>query len=246
MSYYPMVLFVLCHLIGKYYLYDLCYKLIKKTIKPLSRSVIFSFIYMLPFILLIFLLTIPAYFFLILFLISFIAALTQVKSDNSKLLIFKEHFWSLIVENLILLGGIYLLYELRRPEDFIVIRAHNQILFRWVTLILINIRPANEIVSNFLEHFIGNLIIDDSESYIPVKSITPYGKVIGVLERLFALIFISSKQWIGFGFLLAAKEFSHSKKVRETEKFNEYSFVGTMFSLLLSISSYYFVFEILN
>jgi len=218
----------------------------KKTIKPLYRSLIFSFIYLLPFALLIFLLNIPAYFFLILFLIRSISALAQEKIGGSNLPIPKDRFWYSLVEHLILLGGIYFLYELRRPEDFIIFRTHNQIFFRWLTLVLINIRPASETVSNFLVHFIGNLAGDGSESLAQVKSITPYGTVIGVLERLFALIFISSKQWIGFGFFLAAKEFSHSQKVRETEKFNEYSFVGTMFSLLLSISSYFFVFEILK
>lgn len=246
MSYYPVVLLVLCHFIGITYLYDLSVKLMKKTIKPLTRSLIVSFVYLFPFALLKILLIIPHWFFLFVFFMRFLAALAQEKLGASNQTISKDRFWASILQHLILLGGIYLLYELRRPGDFIILQTHNTYFFRWATLVLINIKPANETVSNFLEHFIGNLVTDDSESLAPVRIITPYGKVIGVMERLFALIFISSKQWIGFGFLLAAKEFSHSKKVRETEKFNEYSFVGTMFSLLLSIFSYYFVFEILK
>ena len=63
------------------------------------------------------------------------------------------------------------------------------------------------------------------------------GKYIGILERLFVFVFISSGHWEGVGFLLAAKSIFRFGDLREPKdrKMTEYILIGSLISFGIAI-----------
>jgi len=63
------------------------------------------------------------------------------------------------------------------------------------------------------------------------------GKYIGILERLFILVFILTDHWEGIGFLLAAKSIFRFGDLKESKerKLTEYVMIGTLLSFGLAV-----------
>ena len=76
---------------------------------------------------------------------------------------------------------------------------------------------------------------DESES----DSLAEAGKYIGMLERLFAFVFIISGRWEAIGFLIAAKSVFRFGDLRQSKdrKLTEYILIGTLLSFGISIVS---------
>ncbi len=69
------------------------------------------------------------------------------------------------------------------------------------------------------------------------NSLQNAGKYIGILERLFILIFVLTDHWEGIGFLLAAKSIFRFGDLKESKerKLTEYVMIGTLLSFGLAI-----------
>lgn len=69
------------------------------------------------------------------------------------------------------------------------------------------------------------------------ESLQNAGKYIGILERLFILLFILTDHWEGIGFLLAAKSIFRFGDLKESKerKLTEYVMIGTLLSFGLAI-----------
>lgn len=79
--------------------------------------------------------------------------------------------------------------------------------------------------------------------WIPFKgeqgntSLESAGKYIGMLERVFVLVFILTGHWEGIGFLIAAKSIFRFGDIKESEglKLTEYFMIGTLLSFGMAI-----------
>lgn len=78
------------------------------------------------------------------------------------------------------------------------------------------------------------------------NSLQDAGKYIGMLERLFVLVFIVSGHWEGIGFLIAAKSIFRFGDIKEYEglKLTEYFMIGTLLSFGIAIFTGLVVLEI--
>jgi hypothetical protein len=68
-------------------------------------------------------------------------------------------------------------------------------------------------------------------------SLASAGKYIGMLERVFVLVFILTGHWEGIGFLIAAKSIFRFGDIKESEglKLTEYFMIGTLLSFGMAI-----------
>lgn len=69
------------------------------------------------------------------------------------------------------------------------------------------------------------------------SSLESAGKYIGVLERIFVLVFILTGHWEGIGFLIAAKSIFRFGDIKESTglKLTEYFMIGTLLSFGIAI-----------
>lgn len=70
------------------------------------------------------------------------------------------------------------------------------------------------------------------------ESLPSAGSYIGILERLFVLIFVLANQWQAIGFLIAAKSilrFGDISKAK-SRKLTEYVLVGTLLSIGIALA----------
>ena len=70
------------------------------------------------------------------------------------------------------------------------------------------------------------------------ESLKNAGKYIGILERLFVFIFVISGNWVGIGFLLAAKSVFRFGDLKESNdrKLTEYILIGTLLSIGIAMA----------
>jgi hypothetical protein len=80
------------------------------------------------------------------------------------------------------------------------------------------------------------------------ESLNNAGKYIGMLERIFAFIFVLSGNWEGIGFLLAAKSVFRFGDLRESKdrKLTEYILIGTLLSFGIAIATGILVLKLIN
>jgi len=90
--------------------------------------------------------------------------------------------------------------------------------------------PAAIIMSKLLEKMSGQLEMDH-------KSLPNAGKYIGIIERLFVLIFIILDQWGAIGLLITAKSVFRFNDLKESNsrKLTEYILIGTLISFGIAI-----------
>ncbi len=90
--------------------------------------------------------------------------------------------------------------------------------------------PAAIIMGKLLEPMSGKLEMDH-------KSLPNAGKYIGIIERLFVLIFIILDHWEAIGLLITAKSVFRFNDLKESNsrKLTEYILIGTLISFGLAI-----------
>ncbi len=104
----------------------------------------------------------------------------------------------------------------------------------WVLLIVLVTKPANVLH----ELTLGR--------YAPPITETSWtkegaGALIGNLERLLAVIFLAAGQPTAIGLVCTAKSIARFKQIEENKGFAEYYLIGTLYSMLYAIVSYYLV-----
>ncbi len=68
------------------------------------------------------------------------------------------------------------------------------------------------------------------------------GAIIGFLERLIIVIFVSLQQYAAIGLVLTAKSIVRYDRIAKDQEFSEYYLIGTLFSLISALVLYYAVF----
>lgn len=99
-----------------------------------------------------------------------------------------------------------------------------------VTAITFVTFPAAIVMGKLLEGFSNQIELDH-------KSLPHAGKYIGIIERLFVLVFIILGRWEAIGLLIAAKSVFRFNDLKETNnrKLTEYILIGTLVSFGLAI-----------
>ncbi|MGH2066430.1 DUF3307 domain-containing protein, partial [Aerococcus sp. L_4] len=68
------------------------------------------------------------------------------------------------------------------------------------------------------------------------------GAMIGNLERILSAIFLSLNALSSIGLIYTAKSIARFKLIEENQGFAEYYLIGTLFSILFVVVSYFFIF----
>lgn len=115
--------------------------------------------------------------------------------------------------------------------------AQNRDLLNWVLLCVLITKPANILFKiAFNKYDLPRKESDITESGA--------GGLIGNLERLLSVIFLSLNQMSAIGLIYTAKSIARFKQIEENKRFAEYYLIGTLYSILYSIIAYYLVMKI--
>lgn len=123
------------------------------------------------------------------------------------------------------------------------------IIFKWISLLLIMIKPANITIKELIAKF------KPTDNTINVKDTTVFnltenidrpsnnaGAFIGSLERIIIVLLLSVGQYAAIGLVLTAKSVARYNKISESKQFAEYYLLGTLLSTLFAIV-FYFIFS---
>lgn len=106
----------------------------------------------------------------------------------------------------------------------------------WLLLILLILKPANITFGLFFSTF-----KPDEEAKRDEKQ-QKAGAIIGSLERILIVFFISINQYSALGFILTAKSIARYDAITKDRTFAEYYLIGTLVSVVFSVAAYTLVF----
>lgn len=138
-------------------------------------------------------------------------------------------------------------------------------LLKWLLLLLLLNRPVNITIHQLFSFYkpkekekrkedsvIMKIIaastgttkqFDESEEEADKKdSDKRAGALIGFLERILIVIFLSVSQYAAIGFVLTAKSIVRYDRIAKDQEFSEYYLIGTLFSFIAALVSYYLIF----
>jgi hypothetical protein len=141
-------------------------------------------------------------------------------------------------------------------------------LFNWILLVLIMYKPVNITIHQLFSSFkpedgkevkedisVIKLIaasvspqdlyetVYESDTEKDAKKDKKAGAVIGFLERVFIIIFLSLQQFAAIGFVLTAKSIVRYDRITKDKEFAEYYLIGTLFSFISALVFYYLFFH---
>lgn len=141
-------------------------------------------------------------------------------------------------------------------------------LLRWCLLILVIYKPVNITIHQLFSDFkpetrkelMGKAMPKLMAASLRVEEVTggaeeveyeaeyklvkdkKAGAIIGFLERIIIVIFISLQQYAAIGLVLTAKSIVRYDRIAKDQEFSEYYLIGTLFSLISALVLYYAVF----
>ena len=137
-----------------------------------------------------------------------------------------KRFWFLLDQFLHAAVIVITWYFVSRPQITIDIFNDPNVLII-ITSIVFLTTPTSAIVKNTISKWTPT-----SALYPSADSLQNAGRYIGILERLFVLVFVISNHWEGIGFLIAAKSIFRFGDLKESSdlKLTEYILIGTLLS----------------
>ncbi len=223
-----MVIFVklvLAHLIGDFMLQPLKWVIHKEANKIKSK-------YLYLHVLIHFALYVLVLWDFTLWKIAVILALSHLLIDLAKLYAnpwFKNKSIPFFIDQILHILVLYVCsYYTELPEHFISLFEN----LNWplVLVVLFVTSPSAIIMGKLLEPMSGQINTDH-------KSLPNAGKYIGIIERLFVLVFILLGRWEAIGLLITAKSVFRFNDLKESNnrKLTEYILIGTLVSFGLAI-----------
>jgi len=100
----------------------------------------------------------------------------------------------------------------------------------YITVFIVLTIVANLVFKIYFSQYNPQKDIKDEQ----VKS----GALIGSMERIVMMMLLSVGQWVGLTIVIAAKSIARFKQL-EDKKFSEYYLIGTLFSIIFVIITYY-------
>lgn len=117
------------------------------------------------------------------------------------------------------------------------------IVLKWVLLILCIYKPSNitfiKLFSNYKPEIAENLAELKAAA---VKIGRKAGAIIGFLERILIVYFMSIEQYSAIGLILTAKSIARYDKITKDQDFAEYYLIGTLASVLFALGFYKAIF----
>ncbi|MEY8370621.1 DUF3307 domain-containing protein [Aerococcaceae bacterium 50-4] len=110
-------------------------------------------------------------------------------------------------------------------------------ILKWILLSVLITKPANitfKVLFNQYQNYSGN----ESETV----TVPGAGAMIGNLERILSAIFLSLNALSSIGLIYTAKSIARFKLIEENQGFAEYYLIGTLFSILFVVISYFIIF----
>lgn len=124
-----------------------------------------------------------------------------------------------------------------------------QLALQWLLALLLIYRPSN---ITFMKLFSIYKPAEEAQSLLAGQSgeqrggdKLKAGGIIGVLEKLIALIFLSVGEYAAIGLILTAKSIARYDKISKNPTFAEYYLIGTLTSLIMVLLIYFLCFVIL-
>ncbi|MGX8710912.1 MAG: DUF3307 domain-containing protein [bacterium] len=145
------------------------------------------------------------------------------------------HILSLIIAVIIFKYCNYNIAFLPEAKSFLNIFPDNGMAsaLRWACIILIVCKPANITIKKMLSKYKPNSKNGNSD-----KTIKNVGAFIGTLERIIIVLLLSVNQYAAIGLVLTAKSVARYDKISKEPPFAEYYLLGTLLSTLLVILTY--------
>ena len=122
-------------------------------------------------------------------------------------------------------------------DMLLVLKLLPVLAIKWLLLILLILKPANIIFSLFFSNFKPEA--EGAEDEKQQRA----GAIIGSLERILIVFFISINQFSALGFILTAKSIARYDAIAKDRKFAEYYLIGTLVSVVFSVAVYTLVFK---
>lgn len=128
-------------------------------------------------------------------------------------------------------------------------------LLNWILLVVLNAKPANVTFKILFQRFQlpdapnKELVTDRrktpvDENFVD-KTVPGAGALIGNMERILSAIFLHTNNIAAIGFVYTAKSIARFKHIEESKAFAEYYLIGTLYSILFVVASYYVIFQVL-
>ncbi|MGH2103357.1 DUF3307 domain-containing protein, partial [Aerococcus urinaeequi] len=114
------------------------------------------------------------------------------------------------------------------------------LVLKWTLLTVLITKPANvtfKVLFNQYQNY-----TDDKVDQTEIVTVPGAGAMIGNLERILSAIFLSLNALSSIGLIYTAKSIARFKLIEENQGFAEYYLIGTLFSILFVVVSYFFIF----
>ena len=103
------------------------------------------------------------------------------------------------------------------------------IFLKWVAVLLLIHKPVNILIANVLSGY------KSSDKQDPEGADRNAGRMIGTLERIIMVIFISIGQYSAVGLVLTAKSIARYDRISKDQVFAEYYLLGTLLSTICAV-----------
>lgn len=122
-------------------------------------------------------------------------------------------------------------------------------LLKWALVLVINTKPYNVTFKILFQRFQmpdkdGDGRVEYSKKDLDEETVPGAGGLIGNMERILSAIFLFTNNVAAIGFIYTAKSIARFKHIEESKRFAEYYLIGTLFSILFVVVSYYVIFEL--
>lgn len=158
--------------------------------------------------------------------------LNKKYKDKDKLLFIIDQIVHISV--ILLIGEILLKNTLGTVSIYYISRN----VLNWILLLLLITKPANIIFKISFNKYEVNKNDSKDEEDLTVPGA---GALIGSLERILSVIFLAINSISAIGLIYTAKSIARFKQIELNRQFAEYYLIGTLYSILYTLVSYYLV-----
>lgn len=145
-----------------------------------------------------------------------------------------------LIDQLLHISLIVVLSQVVFPASGDVSVSIPTLVLKWTLLTVLITKPANvtfKVLFNQYQNY-----TDDTVDQTEIVTVPGAGAMIGNLERILSAIFLSLNALSSIGLIYTAKSIARFKLIEENQGFAEYYLIGTLFSILFVVVSYFFIF----
>ncbi|WP_413539851.1 DUF3307 domain-containing protein [Aerococcus viridans] len=145
-----------------------------------------------------------------------------------------------LIDQLLHISLIVVLSQVVFPASGDVSVSIPTLVLKWTLLTVLITKPANVTFKVLFSQYQN--YTDDKVDQTEIVTVPGAGAMIGILERILSAIFLSLNALSSIGLIYTAKSIARFKLIEENQGFAEYYLIGTLFSILFVVVSYFFIF----